>query len=101
MSEDKLMVAKIIAQQLGKSALFMLGAQNLVGDEKSLQFKIRGSDKFSHIKIELTSMDDYEVTFYKCVKYEITNEEKVCGVYCDQLHQTIERYTGLATSLNS
>ena len=38
-------IAKGIARQIGNPAFVMLGAYNLVSDEKSLTFKIKGLSK--------------------------------------------------------
>lgn len=92
-------VAQTIANQIGNKALYMLGAQNLAGSENSLQFKIRGSRKVSHIKVELTSMDDYTITFYKVRKFESKEVRTYNGVYCDLINKIIENETGLYTSL--
>lgn len=91
-------VANEIRRQLGR-ALFMLGAQNLNGDSKSLSFKIRGSQTVSHIKVELTPAVDYDVTFYKVRGNRIITQETVSGIYCDMLATLISDKTGLATSL--
>ncbi len=94
-----LMVANEIRKQIGGKALYMLGAKNLAGDEKSLQFDIRGSQRFNRIKIQLNGKDLYDVTFYKIVKYDVKDKKVVEDIYFDQLHEVIERETGLYTKL--
>lgn len=77
----------------------MLGAQNLLGSEKGLSFKIRGSQQVSHIQIELTPADTYTVTFLK-VRARVTKTVAVAeGVYADCLRKVIESHTGLYTRL--
>ncbi len=94
-----MLVANEIRNQLGGKALYMLGARNLAGDEKSLQFDIRGSKRFNRIKIQLNSKDLYDITFYKIVKFDIKDMKTVNDVYVDQLHNVIEKETGLYTQL--
>jgi hypothetical protein len=103
-SNKSLEVANTIRQQLGHKCLRMLGAQDLVGGENSLQFKIRGSRKVNKIRIVLDASDTYTVSFYKSTGHystertvkEIASFE---GVYADQLHKLIESTTGLYTSI--
>lgn len=95
----QLPVANEIRKQLGGKALYMLGAQHLADDEKSLQFSILGSKKFNKIKIELNGKHLYDITFYKIVKLDIKDKKTVYNVYNDQLHAVIEKETGLVTKL--
>jgi len=94
-----LTVAKDIRKQIGEKALFMLGADNFAGDEKSLSFRIKGSNNANLIKITLTGADDYTMEFGKIWggRYRIVNT--VRGVYADMLNKTIEENTGLNTVL--
>jgi len=93
-----LTVAKEIASQIGKKALFMIGAKDLVGGDDFLLFRFMGSNKFNYLKIELTVMDDYTMTFMKIRNCETIAKKIVNGVYCDMLG-VIEEQTGLYTSL--
>ena len=101
MTDSDLTVANEIRDQIGHQTFLMLGAQNLLGSEKGLSFKIRGSRKVSRIRIELAADDTYTVTFLKItgralnVKTIATEE----GVYVDSLHRVIESNTGLRTRL--
>lgn len=97
-TKTEMAVANEIRRQLGR-ALFMLGAQNLGATSNSLSFKIRGSKTVSHIKVELTPADEYDVTFYKVRGNRIISQETIAGIYCDMLATLISDKTGLATSL--
>lgn len=94
-----LTVANIIRDQLGRQALAMLGAKDLVGSEKALSFKIRGSKTVSHIRIELDPSDTYTVTFSKVRGLNVKEVAKLDGIYVDSLHPLIEKHTGLYTKL--
>ena len=97
--DAEMSVATTIRDQIGHKALYMLGAQNIGGTENSLSFKIRGTNKVSHIKITLNSMDTYDVEFFKIRGSKISTVNKVDGIYADQLLEIIEQNTGLYTSL--
>lgn len=88
-----------ILQQLGRAALFMMGAKNMVIDATSLQFKIAGSPKATHVKITLDPSDTYTVEFTKVRKFNVTPVASVSCVYADQLHKIIESNTGLYLSI--
>lgn len=94
-----LTIAKEIYNQIGKKAMFMMGAKNVAGDDNSLSFKISGSPKFNYIKITLNSLDTYDIKFIKIFNNKITREEEVNGVYNDQLKDIIEKHTSLYLSL--
>jgi hypothetical protein len=98
MNNTDMTVANEIRNQIGHKAFFMLGAQNLMGDENSLSFKIRGSKMATHISVKLMPSDTYNVTFHKIRGTKHTKVE-VEDVYVDMLHDVIERNTGLYTSL--
>lgn len=99
MNDATMLVAETIREQLGGRTLYMLGAKDLVGDANGLQFAIRGSRKVSKIRIELTPADTYTVRFYRGRGLNLKEIASVEDVYVDSLHQTIEKYTGLITSL--
>ena len=92
-------IATTIYNQIGKRTFFMLGAKNIGAGENYLQFQIRGSKKYTHIKIELNGKDLYDMTFYKCGKFEIKNQTTFNDVHVEDLHQFIESETGLVTKL--
>ena len=92
-------IGREILNQLGNKALFMLGAVNIGLGHNYVSFKIRGSKKVTHIRIELNSLDTYDMTFYKVrgTDYKVVREYN--QVYCDDLHRLIRQETGLNTSL--
>ena len=94
----KNIVASTIRNQIGSKALYMIGAKNLTADEKSLSFKVmRNSKGVSHVKITLTSMDDYNIEFLSIRVGKIKVKSELNGIYFDQLNPTIEENTGLYT----
>jgi hypothetical protein len=92
-------VANEIKNQLGHKTLYMLGAKNLVADNDSLTFKIRGSKEYTHIKIAINGKDLYNVSFYKCSVKGISKEQIFNDVFVDDLHKLIEDNTKLYTKL--
>lgn len=92
-------IAQTIAGQLGNRALAMLGAQDLMAEENALMFRIRGSKTARKIRIVLEESDTYTVEFWKGADLKIAKVAEFPGVYVADLHQTIERFTGLYTSL--
>ena len=92
---------QIIADQIGKPALFMMGAQNIIGGNNYLSFKIRGSKICTHIRVTLSHDDTYSVTFYKIQGTTIKRKEEINGVYIDKLREVIESNTGLYLSLGT
>jgi hypothetical protein len=97
----RLIVAETIRSQIGHKALYMLGAKNMAGDEKSLSFRISGSSRVNYIKVTLNSLDLYDITFGKIWgnSYKVISEKN--GIYNDMLHSIIESETGLYTSLGT
>ena len=93
-------IAQTIAKQLGRKALFMIGAKNLIAGKDYLQMRLgKNSGNWNALKIALNGLDLYNMTFYKIRKLTITKEKTVDNIYCDQLHDIIEDETGLKTSL--
>lgn len=104
-------IAQTIRQQLGRKALFMLGAHSLVATERGLQFKIRGSKRCNLVQIELDPSDTYTVRFSKYTPMRVNRRtfeaspesdvevSKTSDVYVDSLHTLIEKETGLYTKL--
>lgn len=98
---NTLPTANEIARQIGHKALFMLGAKNLLGDAKSLTFKIQGSPKrVTHVRVTLKASDTYEMEFLRCVGTKAPALlARTPYVYADQLCSVIETETALRTSL--
>lgn len=94
-------IAKEILNQLGGNKfLAMTGAKNLVASENSLSFKIgRNTKAVNFVRVTLNALDLYDVEFIKIVKYEIRSNNKVDGVYFDQLQSVFTENTGLYTHL--
>ncbi len=93
--------AMIIMDQMGgiNKVTAMTGAFNFMKTDNSMQFKFKGSKTFNCVKIELNSMDLYDVTFYKLGKYDIKKQKGVNGIYNDQLKKVFESNTELYLSL--
>jgi len=94
---NTMQIANEIRNQLGAAAFVMMGATNLVGDARALQFKIRGS-KVTNIRIELAADDTYTVAFWKIRGAKMQKIDETEMVYADQLRPIIERATGLYLS---
>lgn len=95
-------VAATILDQIGHTALRMIGARNLVALDElgGVQFNIgRNREGVNKIVIKLTPADVYDVEFWRirgtACKILHTSE----GVYNDGLTQCIEIKTGMFTSL--
>ena len=91
--------ATIIRDQIGGKALFMLGAKNLIDHGDALSFRIRGSKAVNYIKITHTPADLYDVEYGKIWGSKYTVKATEDGIYCDMMHESIERNTGLYTKL--
>lgn len=99
-NNKNLEIAKEIIKQLGGNKFIMMcGVQNMAYGESSIQFKIRGSKKVSHVSIKLNSLDLYDITFHKCVKFDCKVVSEVNNIYDDMLQKTFTAETGLYTSL--
>ena len=95
--------AKEIARQLSPQTLALLGASMLSGGADFLQFRIKGCRKINLIKIVLEPSDTYRVEFWR-IGMKSINVAKVSehdGIYCDMLHDLIERETGLYTTFHA
>jgi len=101
-------IAKTIAQQIGHSALYMIGAKSkpMYATDNGLTISVgRNNKRINKIKIILNSMDTYDVEYWYRAFSMKTFEDKSkliakdAGVYADGLLGSIERNTGLATSL--
>ena len=109
MSDARMEIANTIMSQLGQQCFMMIGAKDFTALSCSedyhggLTFKIgRNAKGVSHIRIQLTGLDLYDVEFLNCragrkemVKV-IANQG---GCYADMLHALIERETGMYVSM--
>ena len=97
-------VASIIHEQIGHSALFMIGAKNLIGLDDGLRFNImRNNSGANRVTVTLTPADTYTVEFSSFRKSKkdpegYTNNVKASfrDVHADGLHELIAYTTGLA-----
>lgn len=100
-----LTVSKTILEQLGGNKfIVMTGAKEFIGSDTTLSFKIgRNSAQVNRVRIELTPMDTYKVTFFNISvrKTGIVNKviNETTDVYCDQLQELFTRVTGMYTRL--
>jgi hypothetical protein len=97
-------IANEIASQIGHKAFFMMGTTCKFGDERSLTFNFKGCREWNKVSVILAGDDTYTVEFFKigrAPKFAWKSSGPIEGVYCDGLHELIERRTGLATSLGS
>lgn len=100
---NNMQVANTILQQLGGNRfLVMTGAKNLLGDEKSLHFKVGRNDaKVTHVRITFNGLDLYDVEFFRVaqrgLKVETLSSEH--NVHVENLRDVFTAGTGLATSL--
>jgi hypothetical protein len=93
--------ATTIRDQIGRKALAMLGAYDLVAFDTGLQLKIRGSRKVNVIRVTLDPTDTYTVKFSRWQPKRMVNTAVAdfSHVHADELNELIERTTGLYTSL--
>jgi len=98
-------VAQTILNQIGKQALMMIGAKQFVADRDSVRFRIgRNCKGWNMIQIHLNYADDlYRVSFFRIRSKNgvpmIAQTHTEFGIYFDQLHEVIERNTGMYTKL--
>ena len=96
-----LTVAKTILNQMGGGRLaIMTGAHSFVGGDNFLQFSLKGArDGINKVRIELTPMDMYSVSFYRIHGTAVTEVSKHEDVYAEDLQSIFEQATGLYTTL--
>lgn len=95
-------VHQTILDQLGGSKFrAMTGARDFVNTSKGLSFRVGKNDKgVTHVKIELTDLDLYDVTFYRVRgATNLTVLAQVENVYADRLQTVFTENTGLDTRL--
>ena len=93
---------EIFRQLGGNRFAFMVGLKNLSYNDSAIYFDIgRGAKNgINMVKIELTPMDDYTVTFYRKwgMKFSVIKEFR--GIYCDNLVEIFEGNTGFFTKIS-
>ena len=96
--------AQEIMKQLGGRKFEMLmGVKSKgIGKDGLILHIGRNPKRVSHIIIDLDrGRDLYNLTFGKIYKYQFKVIKKLKGIYVDQLHDMIEKYTGLYTTFGS
>ncbi len=101
----KAIATEIYRQFGGNKAKVMIGMYNQAYDGSannpnfSFRFKAKSNKGINYVKIELTVMDDYIVTFGKIRGTDYKVIETMEGIYADQLQEVFEDVTGLYLSL--
>lgn len=93
-------IATTIKNQIGAKACYMIGAKYFIALENGLRFEIgKNSEKIKKVEITLNAMDTYDIKFWgkRASDWMIISQED--GIYADGLKNSIERNTGLYTSL--
>lgn len=92
--------AEVIAQLGGGRFIAMTGAKDFFIGPKGVVFKIgRNAKNVNYVRINLNSMDTYDIEFLSIRNYKEKVKSKAKGVYADTLRDTFEQNTGLRTSL--
>lgn len=95
-------VSQAIYQQLGgRRFTTMTGSKPLTYSDKSLSFKLpRNNSQANRLTITLTSMDLYDVVFYRVVGTKEPKEiDRTNGAYPDMLQNLFTGTTGLYITL--
>lgn len=91
--------AQTTISQIGKRALYMIGAKQFAYGENGVGFKVgRNAKGVNHILINLDASDTYTVTAHAIRGIKLTKKGEYTGVYNDQLNTIIEQLTGMYTS---
>jgi hypothetical protein len=92
--------AEVIKQLGGGRFIAMTGAKDFFIGPKGVVFKIgRNAKNVNYVRINLNSMDTYDIEFLSIRNYKEKVKSKAKGVYADTLRDTFEQNTGLRTSL--
>ncbi len=94
-----LAVAKKITEQIGRKALFMIGADNLSATDNGLSFRIKASKKVSHVAISLELDDTYTMTFYNTRSKKNPVVDVLRNVYFDMLNDLIASVCNVSVRL--
>ncbi len=97
---DKRQGAVVIQQLGGGRFIAMTGAKDFFIGPKGVVFKIgRNSKGVNYVRINLNSMDTYDVEFLQVRKFKEKVKSEAKGIYADMLRDVFEQHTGLRTSL--
>lgn len=91
---------EILKQLGGNKFIAMTGAKNFVRDDSNMtiSFSIgRNAHSINGVRIRLTSMDLYDMTFIRMRKFEFKEVSHAYGIYNDQLQEIFTQHTGLET----
>lgn len=92
--------AELIKQLGGGRFIAMTGAKDFFIGPKGVVFKIgRNSKGVNYVRINLNSMDTYDIEFLQVRKFKEKVKSQAKGVYADTLRGAFEQHTGLRTSL--
>lgn len=92
--------AEVIAQLGGGRFIAMTGAKDFFIGPKGVVFKIgRNSKGVNYVRINLNSMDTYDIEFLQVRNFKEKIKSKAKGIYADMLRGAFEQHTGLRTSL--
>ena len=99
-SVSKSQAQEIMRQLGGRKFEMLMGVKSKgVGKDGLIIHIGRNPKKISHIIIDIDRGKDlYNLTFGKIFKYQFKVVKKLKGIYVDQLHDMIEKYTGLLTT---
>lgn len=98
--EQKMQAATILKQLGGNKFIMMTGAKNFVCDEKGIGFRfMRNKIGAQFCRIELNSLDLYNMSFRKLVKDRLVILKEVNNLYDDHIEEIFSEITGLATRL--
>jgi hypothetical protein len=101
-------IAQTIADQIGRRALAMIGAKDLIGSDNALSMHVgRGPRGATHVRVVLEPNDTYTVESIACRRRSVNGIPELArkvidstsDVYAEQLCKAIETVTGLYTSL--
>jgi len=96
-------IGQTILQQLGGNKfIVMTGAKHFgySDKDKTLSFKIgRNASKANYVRIKLTSMDLYDMTFIRIHGANYDELKTYEGLYADMLQSAFTEYTGMYTRL--
>lgn len=79
----------------------MIGAKNFTCDNETgcLTFHFKMCRKANIVSFEVTSLDEYKITFYQSKKFDVVKVKEIDGVYIEQLKEIFEDFTGLYLTL--
>jgi len=94
-------VAQTIYQQIGGNKFALVtGCKNFTHDTNSLAMKLpKNNSGATHLLIELTGSDMYNMIFLKIKGVSIKTHKKIESVYSTQLNTVFEKETELYTKI--